>query len=54
MRRDGVDAREAEVRAIEAVGLVDLGDPRVAGLGEGDVDALRTLKLASVNALLLR
>jgi hypothetical protein len=37
---DGVDVREADVVAVEAVRLVDLGDPRVVGLDEGDVDTL--------------
>lgn len=45
-RDDGVDVGEAHVVAVEAVGLVDLGDARVAGLDEGDVDALEEERLA--------
>lgn len=40
---EGVDVGGANVGAVEAVGLVDLGDARVAGLGEDDVDALLLL-----------
>ncbi|KAJ6442384.1 LOW QUALITY PROTEIN: polyubiquitin binding protein (Doa1/Ufd3) [Purpureocillium lavendulum] len=39
LRRDRVQLGEAKVRRVEAVGLVDLADARVAGLGEDDVDA---------------
>lgn len=37
---DGVDVGEAEVGAVEAVGLVNVADTRVAGRGEGDVNTL--------------
>lgn len=39
-RDDGVDVCETHVVAVEAVGLVDLGDAGVAWFGKGDVDAL--------------
>lgn len=37
---DGVDVGEADVVAVEAVRLVDDAEALVAGLDEGDVDAL--------------
>lgn len=37
---DGVDVGEADVVAVEAVALVDDAEALVAGLDEGDVDAL--------------
>lgn len=37
---DGVDIGKAHVVAVEAVGLVDLCDARVAWFGKGDVDTL--------------
>jgi hypothetical protein len=42
------DLGEANVAAVEAVGLVDVGDARVAGLGKGDVDALFVARYSSV------
>ena len=42
-RDDGVDVREADVVAVEAVCLVDELEAVVAGLDEGDVDALWVL-----------
>lgn len=44
---DCVDVREADVVAVEAVGLVDDAEALVAWLDEGDVDALRNFKLAT-------
>jgi hypothetical protein len=38
--RDGVKLREAQVGAVEAVGLIDGLQALVAGLDECDVDAL--------------
>jgi hypothetical protein len=42
------DLGEANVAAVEAVGLVDVADARVAGLGKGDVDALFVARYSSV------
>jgi hypothetical protein len=42
---DGVDVGEANVGRVEAVGLVDLGEARVVGLDELNVDALVLLVL---------
>ena len=39
-RHDGVEVGEANVVAVEAVGLVHLGKAHVTGLDKGDVDAL--------------
>lgn len=38
--RDGVDVCESDVIAVKAVGLVDLGESRVLGIGKRYVDAL--------------
>jgi hypothetical protein len=45
---EGKDLGEANVAAVEAVGLVDVADARVAGLGKGDVDALFVARYSSV------
>src|SRR3569833_91591 len=37
---DGVDVGEADVAAVEAVGLVDVAEALIAGFDKGDVDAL--------------
>lgn len=41
-RRDGIYLREAEVGAVKTVGLVNLGNPLVAGLGKRDIGTLET------------
>lgn len=40
---DRVDICGSDIHAVKAVGLVDLGDLWVTGLGEDDVDALLNL-----------
>lgn len=57
---DGVDVGEADVIAVEAIGLVDLFKSGIVGLDECDIDALRakgvhcqqTVPLASTTKLL--
>lgn len=39
---NGVDIGEADVIAVEAIGLVDLFKSGIVGLDECDIDALRT------------
>ena len=41
-RADGqcIDVRNTDVAAVEAVGLVHFGQPRIVGLDKGNVDAL--------------
>jgi hypothetical protein len=50
-RRDGVDVCEAELIAVEAVGLVNLPQSWIVGLDECDVDTLHSVLSAGVPGL---
>jgi hypothetical protein len=43
---DSIDVGKAKIAAIEAVGLVDLGDARVTDFGKRDINALASKRLA--------